>query len=163
MSNAYLLRMPSGFPGVVNRVDQATIEPQIMDPDTPVTAFGKFVKFVSGKVQPIAASDAATVVQGLLVKPYPTQEPSSNEAIGAGTPDKYAPCNVLKRGYMTVTLNKGTATKGGQVYVRVTASGDDVVGQIETAADSGKCVAVTGCFFTGAADSSGNVEVAYNI
>ncbi len=163
ITNAYLTRMPVGFPGVVSRPEQSTIEPGIMDQDTPVTAFGVFIKTVSGKVQPIASGDLATVVKGLLVKPFPFQEPSVNEALGAGTPDKTRPCDIMKRGYLTVLFKGTTAAKDGQVYVRVTADGSKAVGDIEEAADSAKCVAVSNCFFMGAADANGYVEIAYNL
>jgi hypothetical protein len=120
-----------------------------------------FVKIVSGKVQPIASGDAATVVYGLLQRPYPTN--AANEALGTATPPDSGLCDVVVRGYMTVKLSQGTAAKGGQVYVRVTADTGKLVGDIETAADSAKCVAVANCIFMGGADASGNVEIRFNI
>ena len=163
MSNAYVYRMPAGIPGVVTRVGQSTLEARIIDTNYPPTAFGKFVKAVSGLIRTIASGDAATVVIGLIAKPYPYQEPTSNEAIGTATPSTVLPCDIMKRGYMIVHFNGTTAEKDGQVYVRITADTGKLVGDIEEGADSAKCVAVVGCFFMGAADADGNVEIAYNI
>ena len=169
MSNVFVTRMPAGIPGAVTRVEHSTIEPQVMDADYPVTVYGVPVKFVSGKVRPIASGDTvASVIQGLLVRPYPTQG-ATNEALGAATPSVIQAADILKRGYMMVKVNaslpSAVPAKGGVVYCRKTDHGaaEYLVGGIESDADSAKCEAVPGCYFTGAMDSNGNVEIAYNI
>lgn len=165
MSNAILYRMSAGIPGAPNRLEHCTIVPEIYDSDTPPTVFGVPVKLVSGKVQPIAATDTvASVLYGLLVRPYPTQA-ASNEALAAGTPNPALPADIMKRGYMTVKCNAGVPAKGGVVYCRKTDHGaaEYPIGGIEADADSAKCEAVTGCYFMGAMDANGNVEVAFNI
>jgi len=158
---AYTTRMPSGFPGRITRSDSLTVEPNIIDASTPPTAFGSFVKLVSGKLQPIASGDAASVVYGVLVSAFPTQ--SNTTALGASTPPASGVIDVLRRGYVSVALARGTAVKGAAVFVRVTADTGKAVGDIETAADSAKCVAVPGAFFAGAADANGNVEISFAI
>lgn len=159
---AYTFRMPAGIPGDVNRVQAATVETHQIDASTGTPArYGIPVKLVSGKVRATASGDAGTDLFGWLVRPYPTN--SGVEALGAGTPASSGLCDVLRRGYMSVKLNAGTAAKGGAVYVRVTASGGAVVGDIETAADSAKCVVVPGAKFTGPADANGITEVEFNI
>ncbi len=162
MSNAIQYRMAAGVPGAVSRAQHATITPEVLDTTYYPTAFGVFVKFVSGAVRKIASGDAASDVKGILVRPYPTSG-NGTDGLGTSTPATSGICDVLRRGYIFVKLAQGTAAKEGAVYVRVTADTGKLVGDIETAADSGKCVAVTGCYFTGAADADGNVEVAYNI
>ncbi len=169
MSNSFLYRMPSGIPGMINRAEIATVEPQLLDPDTPPTAFGIPVKLVSGKLKPVAAGDTvANVVVGLLAKPYPVTGTAS-EALGAATPNPVFPGDLMKRGYMSVVCNASlpaaVPAKGGIVYCRKTdhGAGEYPIGGIESDADGGKCEAITGCFFTGPADTSGNVEVAYNL
>lgn len=158
---AFLYRMPAGIPGDVTRPSNSTTEPQQIDAAAPPTKYGVFVKLVSGKVRPIASGDAASVVYGLLQRPYPTN--AANEALGTATPPTSGLCDVVVRGYMTVKLAQGTAAKGGGVFVRVTADTGKLVGDIETAADSGACVAVANCIFMGGADASGNVEIRFNI
>ncbi len=170
MSPAFTYRMPAGIAGAISRDPaQATIEPQIYDPATMPTVFGIPVKYVAGKVQPIAAADVvANVVQGLLVRPYPIQG-SSNEALGAATPNHDQIADVMKRGYMMVqvraSLPAAVPAKGGVVYVRKTdhGAGEYLIGGIESDADAAKCEALPGAFFTGAMDSNGLCEVAYNI
>lgn len=167
---AFTYRMPAGIPGALSRgVENSTIEPQIFDTAVPPTVFGVPVKYVNGKVQPIAAADVvATVVQGFLVRPYPAQG-VSNEALGAGTPNPADIANVMKRGYMMVKVNASlpaaVPAKGGTVYCRKTdhGAGEYPIGGIESDADAAKCEAVPNCYFTGATDSNGLCEVAYNI
>lgn len=161
---SYTTRLPSGFIGQVTRDDSKTIAPEVIDSATPPTAYGSFVKLVSGKLQPIASGDAATVVHGILVQPFPVQDSGVTSSLStAATPPTSGLADVMRRGYIAVKLAQGTAAKKGAVYVRVTADTGKAVGDIETAADSAKCVAVTGCYFTGAADANGVVEVEFNL
>lgn len=160
---AITLRAPVGFPGAVTRDLDLTVIQEIIDSGTPPTAFGGAVKLVSGKLQPIASGDAASAVYGLLVRPYPMQ---GNSTTGSNAPPTSGIADVLRRGYMAVTLKLGTAAKGGQLYVVTTAGGSVVVGDFVTStspAGGGTAVAMNGCFFQGAADSGGIVEVSANI
>lgn len=161
---AYATRVPVGFPGVISRSDSLTVTQEIVDSGTPPTAYGKPVKLVSGKAQPVASGDAGTVVYGWLVKPYPRQ--STTQTLGAATPPTSGIVDVLKRGYLSVYLKLGTAAKNGAVYIVTTAGGSVVVGDIVTSASpagGGTGVLVTGAFFQGPADADGNVEIAYNL
>lgn len=165
---AFKYRMPAGIPGATNRVEQLTAEAQIMDTAFPVTLFGVPVKIVSGLVRPIASGDAASLVYGFLIRPYPTQNVGTaysvgTDGFGGGVPNSQDVANVMRRGYMTVKLNGATAaTKGGQVYVRnANGSTPTPIGGVEAGATD--CVAIPGCIFMGPADADGNVEIAYNI
>ena len=167
----FTTRMPAGIAGTVTRANQATIEPQIMDANYPVTVYGVPVKYVSGLVRPIAASDTvATVVQGFLVRPFPTQNlAAGSEALGTATPSLVNAGDIMKRGYMMIKVNASVPSavpaKGGVVYCRKTdhGAGEYLVGGVESDADSAKCEAIPGCYFTGAMDANGNCEIAYNI
>lgn len=161
---AYLYRLPSGFAGMITRVDTTDTEPQIIDSATPPTSFGVPVKMVAGKIQPIAAGDAATVVYGFLARPFPFQGANIAGVIGTQTPPNSGTGDIMRRGYMSVKSNAGTPAFGGAVYVRVAAaSGAKVIGGIEAVADSTNTVVVAGAQFMSAADASGSVEIAYNI
>lgn len=150
MGNAYLKRMPSGFPGDVSRKVEATIEAGLMA-DT--VAFGAPVKLgAQGKLAPLSA--ASDTVYGFLVRPYPTQ---NSAAVSGSIQD------VMRRGFMTVKLARGTAAKGGQVHVRVIAASGKAVGDIEASADASNTLAVSGCIFLGEADEGGNVEISFNL
>lgn len=164
---SYLYRMPAGIPGAVNRIESATIEPEIPDPVNGPTAYGVFVKWgASGVVPAVAAGDVTwpTVLAGLAVRPFPVQETvaAGNEAFNVGTPDLSRPIDILKRGYMTVAL-AGTATpaKGNQVYLVTTAAAGYVAGTISASATN--ATAVPYCVFQGAQDSNGYVEIAFNL
>lgn len=163
MSNAYLTRMPVGVPGDVSRKELAKIEAGMMNPLKPVTAYGLPVKLVEGKWEPIESGDTiAGLVKGISVRPFPLQAVSS-EALEVATPNPAQPLDVLRSGYITVKNNEGTPAKGGIVYCRKTAGEGETLGGIEAAADDGDCEAITGAFFTGEADVSGNVEIEFNI
>ena len=150
MGNAYLKRMPSGFPGDVSRKAEATIEAGLMA-DT--VAFGAPVKLgAQGKLAPLSA--ASDTVHGFLVRPYPTQ---NSAAVSGSIQD------VMRRGFMTVKLARGTAAKGGQVHVRVIAASGKAVGDIEASADASNTLSVSGCIFLGEADEGGNVEISFNL
>ncbi len=165
---AFKYRMPAGIPGNPNRVEHLTSEAQIMDTAFPVLLFGVPIKLVSGLVRPVASGDAATVVYGFLIRPYPTQNQgygSPADAFGGGIPNPIDLANVMRRGYMTVKLNNVTAAvKGAAVYVRVAdPTTPTPIGGLEAGADGGDCVVIPGCIFMGPADADGNVEIAYNI
>ena len=164
---AYTTRVPAGFVGQVTRDDSLTIVPEIIDTSTPPTAFGQFVKLVSGKLQPVASGDAATVVYGVLVHAFPVQGGSTTGSIATpATAPTSGVVSVLRRGFIAVKLVSGTAAKRGAVYVVTTAGGTSVVGDIVTSASpasGGTAVAVTGAYFTGPADSNGVVEIEFAI
>lgn len=158
---ALTYRMPAGIPGAISRAQQATVDPVVFNASKPFTSYGRFGKTVSGAFEPLESGDAAAVITGVLVRPYPTT--SSQDGLGTSTPPTSGVGDRLKRGYISAHLSQGAAAKDAQVYVRITADTGKLVGDIEAGADSGACVAVVGCFFTGAADASGNVELAFNI
>lgn len=164
---AFTTRMPAGIPGGISRgAGQATIEPQLNNTALPFARYGMFGKIVGGKFVPLVASDAGSVVYGLLVRPYPTG--ASQDGLGVSTPPQTASVilDVMRRGYMSVRLVVGTAAKNGGVFVVTTAGGSVIVGDIVTSASpagGGTAVQVPGAFFTGPADGAGNTEIAYNI
>jgi hypothetical protein len=155
---AILNRMAAGIPGEVSRSGAALESNLLGASDIP---YGAPVKMSSGLIVPLAASDTAAVIYGFLARSFPSQSAASE--FGSGAAPAKTLQSVLRSGYMTVTLANGAAVRGGQVYVRVTAASGKNVGDIETAADSGKAVAIAGCLFMGPADESGNVEISYNI
>lgn len=163
---AYQFRMPAGFAGDLQRAEVATIETQQIDSAAPPTAYGVPVKLVSGKIQPInSGSDTAAAVIGVNLRPYPIQT-NGTDALGTSTPPTSGVTDILKRGYVMVSLGGTTAAaKGGTVYVRVaSASAGKPLGGFEAAADSTNTVAMPASwYFTGPADAYGITEIAVNI
>lgn len=161
---AYTYRMPYGVQGDVSRPSVATIEAQALDPATPFTWYGVFGKIVNSKFGQIGAGDTAASVYGLLARPNPITGANASDPLGTSQPKTSGMADVMRRGYAYVKVNAGTAAIGGAVYVRTAApSGAKVIGGVEAAADSTNNFAVTGAFFTSAADSNGIAEIGYNI
>lgn len=160
MGNAILFRMASGIPGDLSRRGAGTFESVVLDPTNPFPAYGLAGKTVNGKFVPIAGGDAASVINGILIRPYPIQTANAN---GTGISTSKIG-DRMRRGYMTIQNNAGTPTVDGQVYVRVAApSGAKVIGGFEAAADSTNTIAVPNCVFCDAGDAAGNVEIRFNI
>lgn len=163
---SYTTRMPAGFPGRISRSESLTVEASVISATNPPSVYGLPVKLVNGQLQAIASADAATVVYGFLVAPYPTQGPTTANALGAAAGPGFGVADVMRRGYMISPLAGGVAVKGGQVFMVTTAGGAFTVGQLVASASPGSsaaAVAITNCTFTGAADANGNVEIEYAI
>lgn len=161
---AFLYRMPNGVAGDLSRPSVATVETGVHDSALPFPGYGLPGKNVSGKFVPVASGDAATVIYGFLVRPYPTQGANASDALGTSVPPTTGAANVLRRGYINVKVNAGTASLGSAVYVRVAAAAaGKPIGGIEAVADSTNTVVVAGASFMSAADASGNAEIAFNI
>lgn len=164
MSNAFLYRMPAGIPGSITRAGVATVEAVILDVTNFPTVFGVPVAIdaTSKNARKIIAGDVIASVYGFYVRPYPTN--NSQDGLGTSTPPVSGIGNVLKRGYLGVHLNVGTAAKNGAVYIRTVANGGNtIIGGVEATSDSTNTFAIANAYFTGPADASGNTEVAFNI
>lgn len=160
-----LLRMPVGIAGAISRPQDLTTEPVILNSANIFSAYGLAGKdSTDGKFIPLAADDAATVITGLYVRPYPTTStPDMVRQVGTG---KNFTGDVLKRGYMTVNIGSTAVglTKGAPVYVRNANPTDaSPLGAILGAAVTDETVVLPNATFTGAGDADGNAEIAYNI
>ena len=167
-------RMNAGNPGDVNRTHPATIEPTLIDPSAPPTAYGQpvLVDATTQGVRPLSTGDSAiTKVYGVTVRPYPFQQSSGTNygaaVLGSATPPATGVMDVLRSGYIIGSVPAGsTAVKGGAVFVWIAAtSGSHIQGGFETAASGGNTIALdTNTYtFNGAPDAAGNVEICVNI
>jgi hypothetical protein len=169
---AYLLAMPSGFPGVPTRVEHKTTEAQMINTTTPPLAYGTVLVMdvATGTVRPPVAADT-TGFYGLYERVYPAQgfgvPPGSlNDPIGASSTPPAGTANVMRRGYMICQLGGvAPAVKNAPVNVWTgAAGGGQVPGNVTAAAvAAGTVVALPNAIFMSAADANGLVEVAYNI
>lgn len=141
---SYLYRAPAGVAGDVTRPDNTVVEPGLLNASAAPTAFGAPVKLVSGKFEKIAASDAASVFAGVLSRIAPSIAGDLAQTFAGGTPNTASVQGIVVKGYVNVVCTQGTPVRGASVYVRVTADTGKLVGDFETAADSGKCVAIAG-------------------
>lgn len=171
---AFTFRMGAGFPGDVNRVDSAKIEPCLIDASAPPTAYGQpvVVDATTQGVRPLVAGDAALdAVYGFTVRPYPTQQSTSGVAyagvsIGGAAPPPSGIIDILRSGYIMTQLGGGAGVvKGGRVFIWVAASaGNHVQGQVEAVATGGSTIELDEkSYFNGPADANGVVEISFNI
>jgi hypothetical protein len=174
---AFLGRMPAGSPGDVTRhYPPATIEPCLLATLTPPTLFGQAVVpsgLSDNGVRLVQAGDTAlTDIYGITARAFPIQQPTSSSAfapatIGTGSLATTQPVDVLRSGYVLVSLPVGNAApvKGGTVYVWIAAStGAHVQGGFETAASGSNTITLgTKTTWQGGLDSAGNAELAFNI
>lgn len=150
-------RMPAGIPGDVTRTAGAVLEPGMVGGAD--IKHGAPVKLVDGKFAPLADGDAAADLYGFLARNYPSQGGTGTLVSGVAPAGSNA--DVLRSGYMAVTLAAGTAVKGAAVHVRISPDGAKAVGDIEAGSATGN-VAINAQFM-GAADANGAVEISYNI
>ncbi|HBX3646022.1 TPA: hypothetical protein MHZ70_26265, partial [Klebsiella pneumoniae subsp. pneumoniae] len=119
MGNTFLYRMPAGIAGAISRPQDLTVEPQLLDSSNLFPAYGLGGKISSGKFVPIAASDTASVLVGIYVRPYPTaSQPDKVQQVGSG---KNFTGDCLVRGYVTVNIGADASSVAlhGPVYMRV--------------------------------------------
>ena len=173
---SFLTRMGAGFPGDVNRSNAGqTITPEAADPANPIPAYGVPVALNSTGtgLRPLAATDTAANVYGLLVREFPVQSAPPN-TYGAGqslstpaVPPTQGPLSRMARGFMTINVNAGSmasAVKGAQAYAWTAATTTGhTQGNFEAAASAGNTIVVPGAFFRGAVDANGNCEIEYNL
>lgn len=161
----FTYRMPAGIPGAIMRAQEATVDAAVLDTTNYPTAYGVpvVIDATSKSMRKVLAGDVAASIFGIYVRPYPTSNGSTSDGLGTSTPPVSGIGNVLKRGYMTVQLNYGTATKGGAVYVRTVSGASTIIGGFEAAADGSNSFALANAYFNGTADSNGQVEIAFNL
>lgn len=165
---AFTYRMGAGFPGDVNRFHPASIVPGLMnatvqaprlfgDPVLIDTATNSYRGLVAGD-----ASATALAIDGVVVRPYPTQQTTGGmtATFGTGVPSTQQPVDIISDGFVMVKCNVGVPTKGGPVFIWTAASaGNHVIGGFEAAATGGSTVPVTNAFFNGPPDASGVTEM----
>jgi hypothetical protein len=157
---AFTTRMPAGVVGAISRFGNDTqVEPSLLN-NAAIPAYGQVVKLVTGKAGALASADAGTVAYGWAVRPFPHQ--SSVNALGAAVPDANSILDVMRRGYMSVSLKNGAPAKGDQVYVVTTVGGSYAIGDVVASASpagGGTAVAIPGATFMGPADANGITEI----
>jgi len=163
---AFTFRMGAGFAGDINRTHPFDCVPERQDATNPIARFGNpcLVNTSANTVRGIIAADAsdstAVNIYGVLVRPFPTQQNSTSQALGTATPPT-APAilDVLTEGLIMANV-VGSPTKKGAVYVwAAAASGSHVLGGFESAASAGNTVRVANAYFNGPPDSNGVTEI----
>ena len=165
---AFGFRMGAGFPGDVNRSGMWNIVPSLQDTTNPVLLYGNpvLINSAANSVRQFLTTDGSvTRIDGVLVRPYPTQQQSGgmSASIGAATPPVGpAVVDVLRAGFGMVKCNNfatSPSSKGCAVYVWIAASsGNHVQGGFE-AASSGSTITISNARWASPPDSSGVAEL----
>jgi hypothetical protein len=172
VDTAFTFRMGAGFAGDVNRGHPASIQPSLISPNNPVTAYGQPVVIdtsggANGGVRPLSAGDTAlTDIWGITVRPYPIQQPTTANNYGAVpyggaiVPPALQPIDIMRGGYMMVSV-VGAPARGGTVYIWCAASGGGhIQGGFEAAASGGNTATLAAPWaWNSPADSNGIAEI----
>ena len=165
---AFTYRMGAGYPGDVNRTHPASILPGLQNVATPILLYGNpcVVDTSTNSYRELLVGDTAvTVIAGVLVRPYPTQQTTGGMAssFGAATPPVTGVIDILRSGFVMAKGNNfATAqqTLGGAVHIWIAAStGAHVQGGFESAATGGSTIAITNAKWNGPGDSAGVAEL----
>lgn len=166
---AFSYRMGAGFPGDPNRTHPFSILPGLMSTASPVRLYGDpvLIDTATNSYRGILVGDTAvTKIDGVLVRPYPTQQTTGgmSSAIGAAVPPVGpAVCDVLNEGFIIARCNNFATqqpTKGGAVHIWYAASsGAHVQGGFESVATGGSTIAITNAKWNGPCDANGITEI----
>lgn len=172
VDTAFTFRMGAGFAGDVNRGHPVSIQPSLISPNAPVTAYGQPVVIdtsggANGGVRPLTVGDTALVdIWGITVRPFPIQQSTTGNNYGAVpygggiVPPALQPIDVMVDGYMMVAVN-GAPARGGAVFIWCAASGGGhVQGGFEAGATGGSTAALGPAYlWNSPADSNGIAEI----
>ena len=162
---AFLYRAPAGVVGDVTRPDDTVVEPGVLSATTPATAFGVAVKCVKSGTStsvfvPMGTGDTAAAFYGILTRVAPSISGSLAHGFDDGVPNVAAVQGVAVKGYVCVKCASGTPTRGGAVYLRVTAATGKAVGDLEAEASGTASVALPGVTWAvDGADEGGLAEI----
>ena len=180
---AFQFRMGTGYAGEVNRKHPFEIVAHVMDSTNPPTFYGQAVVIdaTSKRIRRVIAGDTGlTNIYGVMVRPFPFQDPGAASAYGAQSFGAVTTMqglsqaiDVLVKGFILVPIVTTAANLpglGDSVSVwAAAASGAHLQGGFETASPGGSGFTITGSTrFMGPTDLQmgalqGIGELAFNI
>lgn len=166
-AQAYTFQAPAGVPGDITRVDESSVEPAMLIAVSSVFAqsFGIAMVYASGGISQWGGSNVAADFAGVLVRQAPgiADSASSDSSTGGGIPNSVQVQGLLVRGYVNVLCVYGTPARGGVVYVRTVANGNNgSVGTFDATSDGGNNVALSltqASWATDGKDANNNAEL----
>lgn len=144
-AQAYLYSAPVGVPGDITRTDESNVEPALLIAVASVFAqdFGIPMVYVAGGISQIGAGFAQADFAGILVRQAPGIS-SNSDALTGNHPNPDQIQGLMVRGYANVVCGYGTPARGGVVYVRTVANGNNgVVGSFDATSDPSNNVALS--------------------
>lgn len=125
---------------------------------TEIIPFGTpLVRGENGVVLPMGTGNTGNQFIGVAGREVKSPAEFFNQNVGQYAPEE--PVSVFQRGCINVKCQKGSPSIDGTVYVRVTASGNYVVGGFEAEADGANTVALSNAQWNGPADNHGVAEL----
>ena len=151
------LNMSHGFAGSYARQPDMIVNTAPLG-GTEIIPFGTpLVRGENGVVLPMGTGNTGNQFIGVAGREVKSPAEFFNQNVGQYAPEE--PVSVFQRGCINVKCQKGSPSIDGTVYVRVTASGDYVVGGFEAEADGANNVALVNAQWGGPADSNGVAEL----
>ena len=151
------LNMSHGFAGSYARQPDMIVNTAPLG-GTAVIAFGTpLVRGENGAVIPMGAGNTGNQFIGVAGREVKSPMEFFSQNVGEYAPQEAV--SVFQRGCINVKCQKGAPTIDGTVYVRVTASGNYVVGGFEAEADGTNTVALVNAQWNGPADNNGVAEL----
>ena len=151
------LNMSHGFSGSYARQPDMIVNTAPLG-GTEIIPFGTpLVRGENGVVLPMGTGNTGNQFIGVAGREVKSPAEFFNQNAGQYAPEE--PVSVFQRGCINVKCQKGSPSIDGTVYIRVTASGNYVVGGFEAEADGANTVALSNAQWNGPADSNGVAEL----
>lgn len=151
------LNMSHGFAGSYARQPDMIVNTAPLG-GTAIISFGTpLVRGESGTVIPMGTGNTGNQFVGVAGREVKSPAEFFSQSVGQYAPKESVP--VFQRGCINVKCQKGSPSIDGTVYVRVTASGNYVVGGFEAEADGANTVALSNAQWNGPADNHGVAEL----
>lgn len=151
------LNMSHGFSGSYARQPDMIVNTAPLG-GTEIIPFGTpLVRGENGVVLPMGTGNTGNQFIGVAGREVKSPAEFFNQNVGQYAPEE--PVSVFQRGCINVKCQKGSPSIDGTVYVRVTASGNYVVGGFESEADGTNTVALVNAQWNGPADNRGVAEL----
>ena len=151
------LNMSHGFSGSYARQPDMIVNTAPLG-GTEIIPFGTpLVRGENGVVLPMGTGNTGNQFIGVAGREVKSPAEFFSQSVGQYAPEEAV--SVFQRGCINVKCQKGSPSIDGTVYVRVTASGNYVVGGFEAEADGTNTVALSNAQWNGPADNNGVAEL----
>lgn len=162
VNRVYTRRIDIGYEGQISRVYNVCVVPEKLAANT---RYGLALELdtATGNVKPLTA---VANMYGFLARPFVTVSYYNDDVTqDFSLAPAWRACDVMKYGYMTVTLQGTVAcVKGNPVFVRISGgTATDMVGSIHASATDAGVVELPNCYFRGNVDAGGVTEIEYGI
>ena len=151
------LNMSHGFAGSYARQPDMIVNTAPLGGTATIPFGTPLVRGESGAVIPMGTGNTGGQFIGVAGREVKSPAEFFSQSVGQYAPQEAV--SVFQRGCINVKCQKGFPSIDGTVYVRVTASGDYVVGGFEAEADGANNVALVNAQWGGPADNNGVAEL----